>query len=105
MALSQDSILNAAKTSMNSKIVGVENEFFSQMVVDAIMSVKTFDDYGNPSCAPKLLLCARLRHTPPIHTRSPPPSSFRDAFGQPPARFLQCTVSNRFFPSNLPGTR
>lgn len=36
---------------MNSKIVGIENEFFGQMVVDAIMAVKTFDDYGNATCA------------------------------------------------------
>lgn len=48
---------------MNSKIVGIENDFFSQMVVDAIMAVKTFDDYGNATCARKPLsaLCPPLR--------------------------------------------
>ena len=50
--LGTDSILNAARTSMNSKIIGMENDFFAQMVVDAITSVKSIDDYGNVTCAP-----------------------------------------------------
>ena len=32
---------------MSSKIVGMENEFFAQMVVDAITAVRTVDDFGN----------------------------------------------------------
>lgn len=51
---------------MNSKIVGVENQFFSQMVVDAIMAVKTFDDYGNPTCAFAVPRRRQLRALPPL---------------------------------------
>ena len=33
-------LINSAKTSMSSKILGPESEFFSQMAVDAVKSVK-----------------------------------------------------------------
>ena len=44
--LGSDTLLAAAKTSMGSKIVGSEGEFFARMVVDAIQSVKMTDQVG-----------------------------------------------------------
>lgn len=38
--LGEDAILNAAKTSMSSKIIGGESEFFARMAVDAVSRVK-----------------------------------------------------------------
>lgn len=45
--LGREALINCAKTSMSSKIIGAEMNLFSEMVVDAITSVKTMNSIGD----------------------------------------------------------
>lgn len=45
-ALGREALINIAKTSMSSKILGSESGFFSQMAVDAVLAVKTRNARG-----------------------------------------------------------
>lgn len=42
--LGKDTLINAAKTAMSSKIVGADSDFFSKIAVDAMLSVKSVDE-------------------------------------------------------------
>lgn len=44
--LGKDCVYNAARTSLSSKIIGTEGDFFARLATEAVMSVKTVDRNG-----------------------------------------------------------
>lgn len=46
-SLGDEGLVNVAKTTLSSKLIGSDDTFFAQMAVDAIKSVRRVDDLGN----------------------------------------------------------
>lgn len=44
--LGKEALLNAAKTSMSSKLLNAESDFFAELVVNAMSNVKTINHQG-----------------------------------------------------------
>lgn len=87
--LATEALLPTAKTAMSSKIIGSDPDFFAQMVVDAITSVKTVNSRGKakyPINSVKILKC---------HGRSMRESMFIKGFA------LNCTIGSQAMPKKI----
>ena len=89
----KDCLLNIARTSMASKVIGSEDGHFSKIVVDAITSVKTVNDMGD-YCYPVSAVNILKQHG-----KSQKESSLIHGYA------LNCTKASQQMPTSVKGAK